>query len=169
MRYSEYADHVFISEGLGDIGVKQIADTVKKHIEITENRPLVVIDYLQIVAPADVRATDKQNTDKAVLELKRLSRDCKLPVIAISSLNRQGYKEAVGMEAFKETGSIEYSSDILIGLQLAGAGTSSFNPTTEKAKDPRTVELVILKNRNGSVGDKVEFSYYPKFNMFKEN
>ena len=126
------------------------------------------MDYLQIIAPYNDRATDKQNTDKAVLELKRNSRDYKIPVIAISSFNRMNYKEAVSMEAFKESGAVEYSSDILIGLQLKGAGEKSFNPTAEKKKNPREIELVILKNRDAAVGDKVKLEYYPMFNYFTD-
>ena len=166
--YSTYAQHIYISEGIGDIGAEQIRETVKKHILYTGNTPVVVIDYLQILAPADTRATDKQNTDKAVMELKRISRDYKTPVIGISSFNRANYREAVTMEAFKESGAIEYSSDVLIGLQLKGAGTKGFDANEAKRKAPREIELVILKNRNGSTGDKVEFSYYSLFNYFKE-
>lgn len=31
------------------------------------------------------------------------------------------------MQAFKESGAIEYSSDVLIGMQLSGVGSSGFN------------------------------------------
>ena len=185
--YSEYADRIYIQEGVGDIGVDQIRELVERHILSTGGswetdektgerrlsggrRPLVVCDYLQIIAPYNDRATDKQNTDKAVLELKRISRDYKLPVIAISSFNRMNYNEAVSMEAFKESGAVEYSSDVLIGLQLKGAGkkvgNEKFNPTEAKRKNPREVELVVLKNRDGAVGDKVFFEYYSMFNYF---
>ena len=167
-KYSEYAGHIFITEGVGEIGVAQIRDKVQEHISITGNTPVVVIDYLQILSPYNDRATDKQNTDKAVLELKRISRDYKTPVIAISSFNRENYKNAVTMEAFKESGAIEYSSDVLIGLQLKGAGKDGFDATEEKRKDRRQVELVILKNRNGRTGDKLSFDYYPLFNLFQE-
>lgn len=166
--YADYASHIYISEGIGNIGAAEIREAVKKHISFTGNTPVVVIDYLQILAPADVRATDKQNTDKAVMELKRISRDFKLPILGISSFNRENYSNAVTMAAFKESGAIEYSSDVLIGLQLKGAGDKGFNATEEKRKDPREVELVILKNRNGRAGDTVEFSYYPMFNYFTE-
>ena len=166
--YSGYAEHIFIHEGVGDIGADQIREEVGKHILFTGKKPTVVIDYLQILAPADVRATDKQNTDKAVLELKRISRDYKIPVIGISSFNRANYKEAVTMEAFKESGAIEYSSDILIGLQLKGAGKKDFDANEAKTKNPREIELVVLKNRNGATGKKVELEYYPLFNYFKE-
>ena len=166
--YGEYAAQIFISEGMGDIGTAQVREAVQNHITFTGRTPAVIIDYLQILAPYNERMTDKQNTDKAITELKRISRDYKTPVIAISSLNRPGYKDAVTMEAFKESGAIEYSSDVLIGLQLAGAGANGFDANEEKKKSPRNIELVILKNRNGRTGDKLRFDYYPAFNYFKE-
>lgn len=166
--YSQYAEHIYIKEGTGDIGVKEIKAEVEKHISITGKAPIVVVDYLQIIAPYNDRGTDKQNTDKAVTELKRIARDYKTPVIAISSFNRENYKNAVSMQAFKESGSVEYSSDVLIGLQLKGAGKKDFDETEAKAKAPREIELVILKNRNGKTGGKIAFEYYALFNYFKE-
>ncbi len=168
LTYQKYANHIYISEGIGNIGAEQIRQTVKEHILFTGNTPVVIIDYLQILAPYSERATDKQNTDKAVMELKRISRDYKTPVIGISSFNRANYSVAVTMEAFKESGAIEYSSDVLIGLQLKGAGKKDFDANEAKKKSPREIELIILKNRNGSTGDRLSFSYYPLFNYFKE-
>ena len=166
--YSNYAKNIFISEGVGDIGVNQIREAVEKHIRLTGKRPLVLVDYLQILAPYSERATDKQNTDKAVLELKRISRDYKTSVLAISSLNRMSYTGQISMEAFKESGAIEYSADVLLGLQLSGADRKDFDATKEKQKDPREIELIILKNRNGAVGKATTFEYYPRFNYFEE-
>ena len=166
--YSDYAKHIYITEGVGDLGVQQIRETVEKHTRFTGNTPLVIVDYLQILAPANERATDKQNTDKAVMELKRISRDFKTPVIGISSFNRDNYNNAVSMQAFKESGAIEYSSDVLIGLQLKGAGDKDFDPTEAKKKNPREIELVILKNRNGQTGTKIPLEFYPLFNYFTE-
>lgn len=166
--YSDYAKHIYITEGVGDLGARQIRETVEKHVQYTGNTPLVIIDYLQILAPYNERATDKQNTDKAVMELKRISRDFKTPVIGISSFNRDNYNNAVSMQAFKESGAIEYSSDILLGLQLKGAGEKDFDPTEAKKKNPREIELVILKNRNGQTGTKIPLEFYPLFNYFTE-
>lgn len=72
------------------------------------------------------------------------------------------------MEAFKKSGALEYGSDVLFGLQLKGTGRKDFNVNTEKQKEPREVELVILKNRNGATGGKIEFDYFAKFNYFQE-
>lgn len=167
--YGGYATSIFIHEGMGNIGVEEIRETVGRHKRVTGNSPVVIIDYLQILAPYSERATDKQNTDKAVMELKRISRDYKIPVIGISSFNRQSYKDTVTMEAFKESGAIEYSSDVLIGLQLEGVGEKGFDVDEEKRRDPRRVQLKILKNRNGRSGDTVTYDYYPRFNYFKES
>lgn len=170
--YVGYArPHIFIKEGLGDIGAGQIADMVKQHREYTGATPVVIVDYLQILAPYSkdyIHATDKQNTDKNVLELKRLSRDVKTPVVVVSSFNRMSYKKAVTLESFKESGAVEYTSDVLIGMQLKGAGAKTFNPEAEKGKNPRAVELVILKNRNGTVGDKIVMDHYPRFHFLEE-
>jgi len=165
--YAAYAKNIFIIEGAGEVGAKQIRETVEKHISITGKRPVVIIDYLQILSPYNERYTDKQNMDKVVLELKRISRDHKLPVIAISSFNRMSYKGEVKEEAFKESGAIEYSSDVLIGLQAKGAD-KDINITEEKKKNPRDIELVILKNRNGAAGITLLYSYNTLFNHFSE-
>lgn len=172
--YAEYAEHIYIQEGIGNIGVEEIRKAIEKHYLSTGNIPVVLVDYIQILAPNDVRASDKQNTDKAVLELKRISRDFKTPVIGISSFNRESYKAGsknngeVGLSDFKESGAIEYGSDVIIGLQLEGAGESDFDAKEEKKKSPRRIELVILKNRNGKAPAKMTFNYYLLFNYFEE-
>lgn len=173
--YGRYAQHIFIHEGMGSIGIEQVREIVEQHIEITGNRPVVIIDYLQILAPYDMRASDKQNTDKAVLELKRLSRDEKIPVFCISSFNRDSYKAGsynkgkVSMTDFKESGALEYSADVLIGLEFETAGTSEYEERAEKQKDPRHIRLVILKNRNGRAWETATYNYYPLFNYYEES
>lgn len=168
MAYKKYAGRLFVVEGVGDVGVDSVRRAVEAHIHFTGNKPVVLVDYMQILAPYSERATDKQNADHAILELKRISRDHKIPVLAVSSFNRTNYSQPVAMEAFKESGAIEYTSDVLLGLQLKGAGEKGFDVTAAKSKDPREVELVILKQRNGKTGGKVEFKYYPMFNYYAE-
>lgn len=180
------AKHIFISEGMGNIGAEEIRAKVERHIKATGRPPVVLIDYLQILKPYDMRATDKQNTDRAVSELKRLSRDFAVPVIGISSFNRDNYSAPVSLSSFKESGAIEYSSDVLIGLQFEGMdyddeasdkGEGEATRTKRirriikeqkaKGKEGRDIQLVILKNRNGALGTLC-FKYYPLFNYFTE-
>lgn len=168
MTYEKYANRICIYEGIGNMGVNQIREKVQEFISFTGKRPVVLVDYVQILAPLNIMATDKQNIDKSVIELKRISRDFKIPVIGISSFNRSSYRGAVTMESFKESGSLEYGSDVLIGLQFVGTGNENFDVNEAKIKNPREIEMVILKNRNGSVGKKLNFNYYPTFNYFEE-
>lgn len=181
--YGQYGANIYITEGIGNVGIEEIRDKVQKHTKLTGKAPVVVIDYLQIIAPADIRATDKQNTDKAVLELKRLSRDYSIPVIGISSFNRDNYTAPVNLASFKESGAIEYSSDVLIGLQYEGMdyqeGETEKNREKRirelmkeavdagKAGKPQKIQVKILKNRNGSKGDTL-LDFYPMFNYFTD-
>ena len=183
-QYADFAGNITYIEGVGDISVAQVRDMVRKHIFFTGKKPVVIIDYLQILAPCMERATDKQNTDKAVTELKRISRDYKIPIIGISSFNRDNYSEPVSMVSFKESGAIEYSSDVLIGLQYAGMDYGSGESADKHAKrareiyekalsdgragNARSIELKILKNRKGGAGVSVPFDYFPMFNFFRE-
>lgn len=167
----EVGQHLFIYEAVGDMTVESAEKIVKQHIEYTGNRPVVIVDYLQLLQHPDkyINGNDKLRTDVNITTLKRLSRDHKIPLILISSLNRMSYQSPISFEAFKESGAIEYSSDVVIGLQLAGVGRSDFNVNEAKAKNPREIELTILKNREGKIGQLIKYSYYPMFNHFVED
>ena len=166
--YEKFASHIYYFEGVGDVTVEKIRNIVNRHIKITGNKPLLVIDYLQLIACADVRATDKVNTDKNVMELKRISRDYKIPVLAISSVSRSQYREKINIASSKESGSIEYSADVIIGLQLKGQGEPNFNEMEARSKNVRDLELHILKNRQGRVGVKINYEYITPYNAYNE-
>src|SRR5699024_7708204 len=73
-------------------------------------------------------------------------------------------------------------SDVLIGLQFSkqrdadekNRNKRANEPITvldhedEKSKEPREIELKILKNRNGITGISIDYEYYAKYNSFKE-
>ena len=178
---STIGQHLYIYEGVGDIGVIQIRQKVEEHIRATGKKPVVFIDYLQILAPYDVHSTDKQNTDRAVTALKRLSRDYNIPVIGISSFNRENYSEPVSMASFKESGAIEYSSDVLIGLQYEGMDYQQgekeqdrrkrikdllrYVSTCYKDKQRVKINTKILKNRYGAKGEAI-IEYATLFNTY---
>lgn len=183
----DYSKKISIYEGIGTIGVEKIREEVARVTRLFGEAPIVVVDYLQILAPYDkeyIRATDKQNTDKNVTELKLISRDYKTTIIGISSFNRDNYTAPVNLTSFKESGAIEYSSDVLIGLQFTGMDYEEGE--TEKARDKRirelrkdqeakgragqaqSIQLKVLKNRYGCKGDII-LSFYPMFNYFEED
>jgi len=167
-KYASYAGHLYFREGDHETGLDYIQKEVARHIAETGVKPVVLIDYLQIIAPVDVHFTDKQNLDRIVCALKKLSRQYELTIFAISSFNRENYNLEVSMNAFKESGGIDYSADVLLGLQARGAGKPGFSIDEEKRKDPRELELKILKNRSAALGAPIPLRYYPAFSCFEE-
>ena len=184
-RYKDYAENLIIHAAIGKISVSDIEKAVTLHRNITGAYPVVIIDYLQILKPESDRQTDKQATDSNITALKQLARN--MPVIAISSMNRESYKTGskgaanggkVSVTDLKESGGIDYGADVIIGLQFSDAGEietdekgkkiSAYDERAAKKEDPRRITAVILKNRNGAVYGETDFKYIPMFNYFTE-
>lgn len=97
--------------------------------------------------------------------LKELSKSLGITIVAISSLNRANYSGSITMESFKESGSIEYTSDVLIGLEYTNSNGNDRD--YEARKKPRKITLSIIKNRYGALG-KINFDFNTKYNTFIE-
>ena len=177
--YSSYSSKLFIYEGMGNITIEQITNDIKNFKEATGRAPVIFLDYLQIIGKPDDNISDVQKVDDAILGLKQISRDYDTPVFAISSFNRESYMQEVSMTSFKGSSSIEYSSDVLIGLQPQGIKPATknseywenyvLNNKTRANPGYRNLELVILKNRNGKSGAPICFTHHAAFNCFTEN
>lgn len=165
--YESYASRLYVRQGDHSTGLDAITRETERHIAQTGRVPVLLIDYLQIIAPVDVHFTDKQNTDRVVCGLKKLSRTHEATILAISSFNRENYNTPATMASFKESGGIDYSADVLLGLQAKGAGSRGFDLEAEKRKDPRELELKILKNRTAALGDPIGLRYYPAYSCFQ--
>lgn len=128
--------------------------------------PVLFLDYLQLVAPARAGMTEKQTADAAVAMLKQLARRYDMPVMAASSLNREAYRPGSaepGMSAFKESGSVEYSADLLLVLKYRT------DADRENKTAPRHLALTILKNRFGATGESVLLDYEPEKELFRDS
>ncbi len=179
--YTSYSSRIYIYEAEDGLTGEKIKEIINNHIYKTGRKPIVFIDYLQIIPKEkDSRLTDKQLADANVSMLKRVARDYTTPVFVISSLNRGSYNERVTMASFKESGGIEYGCDVLLGLNLAGLTyyddksgkyKNADAETVENLKrnNPRRLELNILKNRNGETGISVNLKYYTNYNCFIED
>ena len=93
-------------------------------------------------------------------------------------MNRQNYLTPIDFESFKESGGIEYTADVVWGLQLSVMNDEMFDKEKNlkakreavrvaKAESPRRVELVCLKNRYGISSYKCEYEYFAKYDYFK--
>ena len=174
----DVGERMSVIEGNFNCTVAYIIDYVSHYMSTTGTKPIVIIDYLQILQ-GDPRQSTKEMVDTNVTELKRLSRSKDIPVFLISSLNRTNYMTPVDYESFKESGGIEYTADVIWGLQLDALNDEIFDKEGQikkkrekireaKAANPRLVELICLKNRYGISSYKVGFTYYPQYDLFKE-
>jgi len=176
-------DRLSIIEGNFSCDISFIGDKIRQYIRRNNARPVVFIDYLQILQPAEDEKGKKQSTketvDSTVTELKRISRELDIPIFIISSVNRANYLTPIDFESLKESGGIEYTADVVYGLQLQCLNDPIFdkaNNTKEKrqkvkeakASTPRKVELVCLKNRYGVANFSCYFDYYPAADLFTE-
>ena len=138
--------------------------------------PLLIVDYLQILPLGEtVRISDiRQAVDYNIRKMTALSKSYGgIPVLLISSLGRTSYKVPVQIDSFKESGSIEFSADTLLGIQFSacqredGSVNKDWSMDREKDRMPREMDLVVLKQRYGETG-RIPFLYYAAYDCFAE-
>ena len=171
-------DRMNVIEGGFDTTVSFIGEYTNRYIAKNGVRPILIVDYLQIIQGAQ-KNTAREAIDFNVVELKRLSRALAVPVIVVSSINRNNYLLPIDFESFKESGGIEYTADVVLGMQLACLDEPLFSEEKKimqkrerikkaKGEEPREVKLVCLKNRYGSPDWTINYKYYPKYDLFEE-
>lgn len=178
-------DRLSIVEGNFNCTTSFIGDYVRRYIQRNNVRPVIFIDYLQILQPeTDERGRQqsvKEMVDSTVTGMKRLSREMGLTVFVISSVNRANYWTQIDFDSLKESGGIEYSADVIWGLQLQvmneeifeGDPKTKANEKRKKVKEaksatPREIELCCLKNRYGKSRFSTFYEYYPANDLFIE-
>jgi replicative DNA helicase len=167
--YAETANHLTVVEGDDTTTIDVIREVATgKVARAGASRCLVAVDYLQVLplAAGDAgRVTSpKDRVDLHVSALRRLGRDLNASVLCISSENRAGYRSKA-MDVFKESGGIEYSSDIAAVLTRDKAASATATATATGGY--RVEDLNIVKNRNGECG-VVKFKFYASRAEFVE-
>lgn len=181
----EVQESISIIEGNFNCNISFIGDYIRQYIRRNTNRtgerPVVFIDYLQVLQPEEQnnrQQTTKETIDSSITELKRISRELDITIFVISSVNRANYLTPIDFEALKESGSIEYTADVIWGLQLQCLNDEIFDKQNNikerrekikaaKAAEPRKIELSCLKNRYGIANYSAFFNYYPANDYFE--
>ena len=172
----EIAPWMHYKHPTGGIRLFEIREAARRFADWKGRAPVIFVDYIQIIRRDDVRMSDKQAADEVVTQLQDMALELETPVIGISSVNRANYQERISMSAFKESGGIEFTAAVAIGLQLYGAGTfigtgkqaRGIDVEYEKKRDVRRVQALILKNRHGVAGRILPFDYPAAYNCFQE-
>lgn len=182
------APNIVIHESIGTCTVEDIERLVKRQQQRTGRAPIVFVDYLQILTHKDpyLRSNDKAKTDANIVSLKQLSRDYNTPVFVVSSLNRESYKDfkqEVELTSFKESGAIEYTCDVVLGLQMSIVTDISLATKRDDKEQKKILEsqfeaviynpekrmdVKILKNRHGENKRIIRYLFTPAVNHFSE-
>lgn len=132
-----------------------------------ENLQLVIIDYLQLMSSGKRVESRQQEVSEFSRALKLLAKELRVPVIAISQLNRgpeQRTDKKPMMSDLRESGSIEQDADMVILLHRDDA----FNRDSDR---PGEADLIVAKHRNGptdTIGLAFQGHYSRFTNMAKE-
>ena len=178
--YEPTAKNMQVIECNFDANVNYIKNYVEKYIKYIGVKPVVIIDYLQIIPPVNVGEQTKDAVDYNVRALKKMQSENDLLVFVISSINRSNYLAPIDFESFKESGGIEYTADVVWGLQLEVLYSELFTKEKQiikkreavkeaKKEHPRKIVLECLKNRYGVSNYSVGFTYHSRYDLFIPN
>jgi replicative DNA helicase len=109
---------------------------------------LVVVDYIQLVDGAEKGESRQEQVAKVSRGLKSLARELKVPVLALSQLNRNVENredKRPRMADLRESGQIEADADLILLLYRP----EYYDPNDQ----PGVAELIVAKNRSGPTGN----------------
>lgn len=149
---------------LDEQGALRIEDVRRKARQV-KNRAglgLLVIDYLQLMVGQGSEETRNQEITKISGALKALAKELRIPIIALSQLNRsleQRPNKRPVMSDLRESGAIEQDADII----LAAYRDEVYH---EQSIYKGLAELLILKNRQGESGGFVPLAFHGQYTRF---
>ncbi len=153
--------------GLSIMEARAKARRELRHIVGTDNKGVIIIDYLQLMQPPVVRRDGNRAVEVGEISrgLKVLAKEMDMPVIALSQLNRavemRGKKRPM-LADLRESGSIEQDADIVMFIDR-----SMDEAEAEDSGRPElgTATLIVAKHRNGPTRD-ITMSFNPEFTKF---
>lgn len=174
------ADHEIISSIKNEIANRNILIDSTPGITISEMRSkcrkikhergldLVVVDYMQLMALDKNTESRQQEISEISRQLKQLAREMECPFVVLSQLSRLSERRTGHrpmLSDLRDSGAIEQDADVVLMLfrkdlytdesaqEMGGEDNEVFSDPDE----PKKVNIIIAKNRNGATGDVVMY------------
>lgn len=158
---------VFIDDTPG-IRMAEIRAKSRRLLQEQGSLELIVIDYLQLIEGTN-RESRQQEVSEISRQLKKLAKELKVPVIALSQLSRgveQRQDKRPVLSDIRESGSIEQDADIVAFLYRDDYYMREGDEDApEDAMENNIVEVIIEKNRSGARGT-VKLLFKKEYNKF---
>lgn len=165
--YSEFGKNIYMYNDLPSVSPTAIEEHVIRHMRLKKKKPMVVVDFMQMIK-VDQKADDKKNVDLVLSQLKAIAKKYSVPVLGISTLNRENYYNAAKVSALKASGDNEYFANYVIMLEYTGTGQDKFDFDKACEENPSKVDLVLLKNKMGIKQKRIHMLHYLKYSKFEE-
>ena len=184
------ADHDVISSVKNEIANRNILIDSTPGITISEMRSkcrkikhergldLVVVDYMQLMALDKNIESRQQEISEISRQLKQLAREMECPFVVLSQLSRLSERRTGHrpmLSDLRDSGAIEQDADVVLMLfrkdlytdesdqEMGNEDNEVFNDPDE----PKKVNIIIAKNRNGATGDVVMY-WKPENMIFRD-
>lgn len=126
---------------------------------------LIVIDYLQLLTPADRRIQRHEQVGQLSKALKELARELEVPVLCLTQLSREAVKDQEPqLHHLRESGSIEQDADMVLFLYPPTDKEKAKAEAAEASGEWNAV-LKVAKNRNGEL-TKLRLFWEPERTRF---
>ena len=168
--FTKSATNLRVAE-LSNTSVTELIEGLKPLVAEADRSPVICLDYLQIIPSKGSKASSpKEKVDDVMLRLKDFQRETQATLLVISSFNRENYYQKVSFSSFKESGAIEYSADVIWGLENHGVDAEGKLDRDEVIKmsreKVRKIKFSCLKNRNGGAYETF-FRYHAAYDYFE--
>lgn len=166
----------------GSVNINQLKSKLRKLKAKNPEIKMAIVDYLQIMASSGNNKSRIEEVSEISRGLKMLARELKMPIMALSQLNRglEGRADKRPMLSdIRESGAIEQDADIILFVYRDDIYKYKEEKEKEKEaqkdgreyvsdwveKDEEDAEIIIGKQRNGPTGF-IKLKFQKRFTKF---